>query len=731
MMMKMLSPIAVLLALDLAAAVPSAAQEVSVEQSLALSADFLASLGGKFEGLEAAVSKSVDASVGRVSMGLTATSKRRMQGTGAVTINYYVACDGDVSCDSVLTQLGSAATQNTHATALISAVTAVAEAAGFVGGVISTAADVVASVAMPDFVAITMRDQLPGVLASPSGASPSKSRWRITNNSPIGDHWIISELQFFSNAECSVPVPNPTAVAWSASPFDIACGADSTTCPLLNDGVCDVTPNNCCTNTGTQWAGPDTLEGRAAGGTWISMDFAEPVAVNCVQLCHAAWANQQVTDVNIQFNDGAGWIDFETYYFDVAVMDDGVQVGGQGLSQGTHSYNIGSACDTAGMCPDGMFCNFDAGSRRSHCEACSDCSVCDTCGLTAQGESDCSTSCDAAPTPPVSTQWRVTNNHVMIDRWVISELTMSDSSGATITPVSVARSASPDGERNCEDASTCSMLIDGVCNSLPAGQPDGYNTFPRFNQWAGGNDADSIAVGGTWVAFTFATELTPAGLNLCHSRVEHQQALSVVLQYYDGSSWVDYDVIIFSRYAEDRTTIVDGTDYYTASTDCSGGAGCGVGEFCNFEVDGFNSGRCEACDANCAAGCDTCRLPGAAISDCGFMCATASGDSCPWTTDTGAANTFGCYDGTTCVGEGCCTSGVVKCPPSKALCDKPFQCGGGTQNCCSTDCASINAAPMACPGTIPESRTIMGRFDAGTTYINFLAQTTPYWTTGR
>ena len=149
---------------------------------------------------------------------------------------------------------------------------------------------------------------------------------------------------------------------------------------------------------------------------------------------------------------------------------------------------------------------------------------------------------------------------------------------------------------------------------------------------------------------------------------------------------------------------------------------CDAGSFCNFEVDGSATGRCEACGANCATGCDQCRLPFAGVADCSFMC--AANEQCPWTSDTGAANTFQCYDGSTCTGEGCCPTGVVKCPPERpVLCDRPFQCGHGTTNCCVADTGSClaAAAPMDCPGSISNYIGINGAYPAGLTYINFLA----------
>eukprot|EP01050_Picozoa_sp_SAG11_P001109 SAG11_NODE_46_length_20454_cov_11.499386_2_plen_1082_part_00 len=612
-----------LLAVSGVSAVPHPVKELKVAQSISLSSDFLGSLGGDFKVIEAVVVEAIDSAT-RVVVG-TSERRRAQDDDGRVTIEYYVSCSDEVTpyvsdCNTVTSQLGDKVVQMMHADSIIAAIAAVSADAGFENAVLSSAADVVATVAVPEMIAISLRDRLPGVVASPLTTAAPHTTWKISNNYPLGDQWVISELQFFTNPECTIPAPNPIAVSWSETPYDIACA--NGLCPLLYDGVCDESPN-CCVDApdGTKWAGNDYASARQSGGTWISYTFPESVAVSCIQMCHAPWANQQVTDVLLQYSDdGSTFSDFEVYYFPDSTIadDDNLQLGGRGDSHGSHGDFVGGTCDADSACPMGMFCNFDSGFRESHCEACSDCPVCGECNLVEAGEASCSASCAAEPNLPQSTTWRVTNNIAIYDRWVVSEVAMFPyDSTVALEPVSMSWSDTP-YDTNCESDTQCSLLTNGACNLNSAGPPN----WDGVGQWIGNFDPAARAVGGTYITYTFAEPVTPRRVEICHAAVEHQQALEINLQYMDANGdFQTFETLVFSREAEDRTAIVNGNMW--AAPDFCGippvGIVCPPSTFCNFE-DG-DTGRCEPC-VSCGApdGCDTCRLPGAGVADCQGAC---------------------------------------------------------------------------------------------------------------
>ena len=154
-MMRMLFA---LLALGGVAGVPNAAHEIKVSQTVSLSSDFLVALGGKFDALESAVVDGID-SVKRAEVTVSgADGHRRVQTGSGVTVSYYIDCDVGLSrtCTNVYNQLNDPATQAAHASAIVNAMAAVASESGFATGVLSSAADVVAAISVPNFVDISL-----------------------------------------------------------------------------------------------------------------------------------------------------------------------------------------------------------------------------------------------------------------------------------------------------------------------------------------------------------------------------------------------------------------------------------------------------------------------------------------------------------------------------------------------------------------------------------------------
>lgn len=158
--------LAVLLAAGGASAVPFAEREIVVAQTVSLSAEFLGSLGGKFDALETAVVSGLTL-VKRAEVTVEGGQRRMQAATdNAVTISYYVDCGapgrlragagGGVtsrSCNEVFAKLNDPHTLAAHAAAIVDAVTGVAAASGFADAVIG---DVnAAEIAAPLFVDIS------------------------------------------------------------------------------------------------------------------------------------------------------------------------------------------------------------------------------------------------------------------------------------------------------------------------------------------------------------------------------------------------------------------------------------------------------------------------------------------------------------------------------------------------------------------------------------------------
>ena len=83
-------------------------------------------------------------------------SKRRLQGdsTTGLRIKYTVLCGS--ACDAVNAALLDPAVRAAHASALVAAITSVATSAGFPNGLLSTAADITATITDPVLVTVTI-----------------------------------------------------------------------------------------------------------------------------------------------------------------------------------------------------------------------------------------------------------------------------------------------------------------------------------------------------------------------------------------------------------------------------------------------------------------------------------------------------------------------------------------------------------------------------------------------
>ena len=100
--------------------------------------------------------------------------------------------------------------------------------------------------------------------------------------------------------------------------------------------------------------------------------------------------------------------------------------------------------------------------------------------------------------------------------------------------------SSTDYNDACEDQNSCSILNDGHCDSSPGCCSSGGA------QWAGGGaDPWNQAPRGTYVTYIFDTPVSIQCVQLCQSDSSDQQVLSVILQYSDGASFLDFDLLSF------------------------------------------------------------------------------------------------------------------------------------------------------------------------------------------
>ena len=100
--------------------------------------------------------------------------------------------------------------------------------------------------------------------------------------------------------------------------------------------------------------------------------------MQCVAVCHAEAAHQQMLAVALMYSDGSDFQPFDVLNFEAAES----------------SAEVGD-CSIDNPCPPNNFCNFDGGSS-GRCEACTDCGApdgCFDCGLPDAGAADCRDMC--------------------------------------------------------------------------------------------------------------------------------------------------------------------------------------------------------------------------------------------------------------------------------------------------------------------------------------------------
>ena len=112
---------------------------------------------------------------GHIAASVGATAHRRLQASTSLTIQYTVTCGTD--CGAISEQMNTFATDPdaglAHAAGIIAAINQASTAAGFGEAVLSSPADVVATITAPDSVSITLPPIPPAPAPLPPAPAPA------------------------------------------------------------------------------------------------------------------------------------------------------------------------------------------------------------------------------------------------------------------------------------------------------------------------------------------------------------------------------------------------------------------------------------------------------------------------------------------------------------------------------------------------------------------------------
>ena len=155
-----------------------------------------------------------------------------------------------------------------------------------------------------------MRVLLPSLVVVCFASEASFSdEWRIVNAQTIGDHWVLSEVTFYSDTACTQSLASLVDTArgdyeGTVVPSDSYTSTITLNPDVLRDGTYD-SSNGCCAGTasGTKWAGGDSTAARAVGGTYVGYVFVQQVSVKCVELGTVDSSSQYVQAVDLQVHD--------------------------------------------------------------------------------------------------------------------------------------------------------------------------------------------------------------------------------------------------------------------------------------------------------------------------------------------------------------------------------------------------------------------------------------------
>ena len=129
---------------------------------------------------------------------------------------------------------------------------------------------------------------------------PQAQKWVIRNTGTIDDHWVLDELEFFSDEACTVELTTPTRVTEAIysclyAGEDLGFGHDPASqnravVAALTDDMCTA---DCGAEDVGQWAGCDSPRAQQTCGSYVGFAFNEPVTVRCIRACQCSCARHR------------------------------------------------------------------------------------------------------------------------------------------------------------------------------------------------------------------------------------------------------------------------------------------------------------------------------------------------------------------------------------------------------------------------------------------------------
>ena len=134
---------------------------------------------------------------------------------------------------------------------------------------------------------------------------PSSSKWILTNPKKMKDHWRISELRFYDDKECEIPLKVTSGEYIFSSIYH---GLTEDPEITLADDSC---PDMRNFDGGNEWAsesGPDQL---LPFSTYIGYDFGEEKTLRCIRICQSPMYATKVTKpvIKIWDSDKSDWVE--------------------------------------------------------------------------------------------------------------------------------------------------------------------------------------------------------------------------------------------------------------------------------------------------------------------------------------------------------------------------------------------------------------------------------------
>ena len=125
---------------------------------------------------------------------------------------------------------------------------------------------------------------------------PSSSKWILTNPKKMRDHWRISELRFYDDKECEIPLKVASGEHIFSSIYH---GLDDS-CPDLHN-----------LDWGNHWASEANPDQLLPFSTYIGYDFGEEKTLRCIWICQAPSFRQKVPKpvIKIWDSDKSDWVE--------------------------------------------------------------------------------------------------------------------------------------------------------------------------------------------------------------------------------------------------------------------------------------------------------------------------------------------------------------------------------------------------------------------------------------